>query len=165
MGRAQLGAPAAAAALFTRNQMAAAPVRLSQEHLLATDPAGRGRRGWASAVISTSGSANAATGAAGDADQAAIAAALAAALEIEPRHTLTLSTGVIGARLPVARVTDGLDRLLPALGDGPTRCSPRPTRWTTDSVPKAATTTSFELAAADGSPVTVRVRAWPRAWA
>ena len=157
MGRAQLGSPAAAAALFTRNRMAAAPVRLSQAHLLATDPAGRGRRGWASAIISTSGSANAATGAAGDADQAAIAAALAGGLGIEPRHTLTLSTGVIGTRLPVARVTDGLERLLPGLGDGPDALLAAANALrTTNSVPKMATTT-VELPAVDGSPVTVRV--------
>ena len=113
------GPPAAAAALFTRNRMAAAPVRLSQQHLLATDPAG-------------------AAGAAGRAPSSAPAAAPTPRpgrpatptrppsrrpwrrpLGIEPERTLTLSTGVIGARLPVARVTDGLARLVPALGDGP----------------------------------------------
>ena len=157
MGTLRLGPPAAAAAVFTRNRMAAAPVRLSQQHLLATDPAGRGRRGWASAVISTSGSANAATGAAGDADQAEIAAALATALGIEPRHTLTLSTGVIGARLPVPRVTEGLTRLVPALGDRPEALLAAANALrTTDSTAKAATTT-VDLPGADGKPVTVRV--------
>src|SRR3954452_8960339 len=67
-------APAAAAAVFTPNAFAAAPVRLSQAHLAATEPAGNGRFGWATAMISTSGCANAATGAAGDADQAVVAA-------------------------------------------------------------------------------------------
>ena len=151
------GRPAAVAAVFTRNRMAAAPVHLSQQHLLATEPAGRGRRGWARAVISTSGSANAATGPAGEADQAGIAAALAAALGIEPHQTLTLSTGVIGARLPVARVTDGLARLVPALGDRPEALLAAANALrTTDSTAKVATTT-VELPAADGSLVTVRV--------
>jgi len=151
------GRPAATAALFTRNRMAAAPVRLSQQHLLATDPAGRGRRGWARAVISTSGSANAATGPAGEADQAEIATALAAAFGVEPDHTLTLSTGVIGARLPVRRVTDGLARLAPALGSGPEALLAAANALrTTDSAAKAATTT-VALPAADGSMVTVRV--------
>src|SRR5690349_2595568 len=45
---------AAAAAVFTPNAFAAAPVRLSQTHLAATEPAGEGRYGWATAVISTS---------------------------------------------------------------------------------------------------------------
>ena len=66
--------PAAVAAVFTPNTFAAAPVRLSQAHLAATSGDPRGGFGWAEAVISTSGSANAATGAAGDADQAEIAA-------------------------------------------------------------------------------------------
>src|SRR5580765_5896047 len=71
---------AAAAAVFTPNAFAAAPVRLSQAHLAATEPAGDGRYGWASGIVSTSGSANAATGPMGDLDQAAIAASLAHAL-------------------------------------------------------------------------------------
>ncbi len=151
------GRPAAVAALFTRNRMAAAPVRLSQEHLLATEPAGRGRRGWASAIISTSGSANAATGPAGDADQAEIAAAVAAALGIEPRHALTLSTGVIGARLPVPRVTEGITRLVPTLADQPEALLAAANALrTTDSTAKAATTT-VELPGTHGMPVTVRV--------
>ena len=58
--------PAAAAAVFTPNAFAAAPVRLSRAHLAATDPAGRaaGSAGRGRS-ISTSGCANAATGAGG----------------------------------------------------------------------------------------------------
>jgi len=153
----RLGPPAAAAALFTRNRLAAAPVRLAQAHLLATDPDGRGRRGWASAIVSTSGSANAATGAAGDTDQAAIAAAVAAALGTTPEHTLTLSTGVIGQRLPVAKVTDGLARLIPTLGDAPEAwLAAAQALRTTDSTTKVATAT-VALPAPDGTIVTVRV--------
>ncbi|MEO5940124.1 MAG: bifunctional ornithine acetyltransferase/N-acetylglutamate synthase, partial [Candidatus Limnocylindrales bacterium] len=94
-------APAAAAAVFTPNAFAAAPVRLSQAHLAATDPTGEGRFGWASAIISTSGCANAATGAAGAADQAVVASILASALGIDEDQTLLLSTGIIGTRLPL----------------------------------------------------------------
>ena len=65
--------PASAAAVFTPNAFAAAPVRLSQAHLRQTSATGRGSYGLAEAIISTSGSANAATGAAGDADQAVVA--------------------------------------------------------------------------------------------
>ena len=85
--------PAAAAAVFTPNAMAAAPVRLSRANLAATAPEGDGRWGWASGLVSTSGSANAATGAAGDADQRAILAALAAAIGSDPDRTLAMSTG------------------------------------------------------------------------
>src|SRR6478672_11321855 len=47
--------PAAVAAVFTPNSMAAAPVKLSQDHLEATEPAGKGRYGWTRAIVSTSG--------------------------------------------------------------------------------------------------------------
>ncbi|MFV2064058.1 MAG: bifunctional ornithine acetyltransferase/N-acetylglutamate synthase, partial [Chloroflexota bacterium] len=73
------GDPAAVAATFTSNRLPAAPVSLNLEHLAATDPTGDGRRGWAKAMLATSGCANAATGAPGMADQRALAAALAAA--------------------------------------------------------------------------------------
>ena len=75
--------PAAAAAVFTPNAFAAAPVRLSRAHLAATSGDPRGGFGWAAAVISTSGCANAATGAAGDADQAGSPAAGRRALGVE----------------------------------------------------------------------------------
>ena len=67
------GGPAAAAAVFTPNALAAAPVHLSRKHLAATSGDPRGGFGLAEAIISTSGSANAATGPAGDADQLEIA--------------------------------------------------------------------------------------------
>src|SRR4029453_17999540 len=78
-GRPDLGlivAPegASAAAVFTPNAFAAAPVKLSRANLAATSRDPRGGFGYASALISTSGCANAATGAAGDADQAQVGA-------------------------------------------------------------------------------------------
>src|SRR5947207_8890939 len=93
--------PASAAAVFTSNAFAAAPVKLSQRHL------GAGHFGVARVVISTSGSANAATGAVGDADQAAIANALAAGLNVPLEQTLHLSTCVIGTRLHDGPVVAG----------------------------------------------------------
>ena len=100
--------PAAVAAVFTPNTFAAAPVKLSQAHLAQSEPAGNGRYGWTQAIVSTSGCANAATGVAGAADQAEICTALATALGIAPEHTLALSTGLIGTRLPVAKVVAGI---------------------------------------------------------
>ena len=50
------GGPAAAAAVFTPNAFAAAPVRLSRANLAATSGDSRGGFGWARAVVSTSGS-------------------------------------------------------------------------------------------------------------
>ncbi|MEA2605772.1 MAG: glutamate N-acetyltransferase / amino-acid N-acetyltransferase [Chloroflexota bacterium] len=134
--------PAAAAAVFTPNAFAAAPVRLSQAHLAATDPAGAGRYGWATGIISTSGCANAATGAAGDADQAEVATMLAAALTTPEDQTLLLSTGIIGTRLPLAIVRSGIAAVAPTLAstDDGLAAAAEALR-TTDSLVKAATTT------------------------
>ena len=152
------GGPAAAAAVFTQNAFAAAPVRLSQAHLRATEPAGDGHYGYSTAIVSTSGCANAATGAAGDADQATVTDALAVALGIAPEQTLALSTGVIGTRLPLDRVLPTIARVVDAelaATDDALAAAAEALR-TTDSRPKAATTT-VELPGADGRPVTVRV--------
>jgi glutamate N-acetyltransferase/amino-acid N-acetyltransferase len=149
--------PAAVAAVFTPNTFAAAPVRLSKAHLAATSGDARGGFGWAEAVISTSGSANAATGADGDADQAAIAGLLAAATGVAVEHTLHLSTGIIGKRLPLDKVEAGLASLLPTLAatdDGLLRTAEA--LRTTDSRTKMATAT-VQLADESGRPITVTV--------
>jgi glutamate N-acetyltransferase/amino-acid N-acetyltransferase len=142
--------PAAAAAVFTPNAFAAAPVRLSQAHLAATDPAGGGRYGWATGIISTSGCANAATGAAGDADQAEVATMLADALATPAVQTLLLSTGIIGTRLPLAIVRSGIATIAPTLAptDDGLAAAAEALR-TTDSLVKAATT-SLALPDPDG---------------
>jgi glutamate N-acetyltransferase / amino-acid N-acetyltransferase len=149
--------PAAAAAVFTPNTFAAAPVRLSRSHLAATSGDARGGFGWAEAVISTSGSANAATGPAGDADQLEIARLLAAAAGTAVERTLHLSTGIIGTRLPLDRVAAGLTTLVPGLtGDDEGLQAAAVALCTTDSVTKTATTT-LDLPAVGGQPVQVTV--------
>ncbi len=154
---APLGRPAAVAALFTRNQMPAAPVRLSSEHLLATEPAGGGRFGWTHAVLATSGSANAATGGGGEADQASLAEELAGRLGTSPQLTMAMSTGIIGTRLPVGTIISGLDRLLPVLGPGESDLFAAATALrTTDSTTKIATATTA-LPNPGGVPTVVRV--------
>jgi glutamate N-acetyltransferase/amino-acid N-acetyltransferase len=149
--------PAAVAAVFTPNTFAAAPVRLSRAHLAASSGDPRGGFGWAEAVISTSGSANAATGAAGDDDQVAIAALLAEAVDTVITQTLHLSTGIIGTRLPLDKVGAGIARLVPTLeatDDG--LAAAAEALRTTDSVVKVATT-SLALPGANGRPVIVTV--------
>ena len=133
---------AAAAAVYTPNAFAAAPVRLSQAHLAATAPEGSGGFGWAAGILSTSGCANAATGAAGDADQSAVAGYLAESLAIAPEQTLMMSTGIIGTRLPLPVVEAGLTAIAPTLAasDDGLAAAAEALR-TTDSVAKAATTT------------------------
>jgi glutamate N-acetyltransferase/amino-acid N-acetyltransferase len=115
---------------------------LSQAHLAATAPLGGGGYGRALAIVSTSGCANAATGAAGDADQVAVAGMLAAAVGVPIDHTLLLSTGVIGTRLPLDRVADGIGGLAPTLaGTDEALEAAAVALRTTDSRTKVATTT------------------------
>ena len=149
--------PAAAAAVFTPNAFAAAPVRLSKANLTATSGDRRGGFGWAHVVVSTSGSANAATGAAGEIDQLEIGRMVAAATATDPDWTLHLSTGIIGTRLPLEKVRAGLASLVPALewsDDG--WLAAAVALRTTDSKTKVATTT-VELPDAAGRPMTVTV--------
>jgi glutamate N-acetyltransferase/amino-acid N-acetyltransferase len=149
--------PAAVAAVFTPNAFAAAPVRHSQRNLAATSGDPSGRYGWAEVVVSTSGSANAATGPAGDADQEEVGRIVASATGVALEHVLHLSTGVIGTRLPLDRVAEGVARLMAELGraDAGLEAAAVALR-TTDSVTKTATT-SVELPTPDGgsAPVTV----------
>jgi glutamate N-acetyltransferase/amino-acid acetyltransferase len=151
------GGPAAAAAVFTPNAFAAAPVRLSQANLASTSDDPRGGFGFASAIVSTSGCANAATGAAGDADQAQVSSIVAGAFGIAANEILHLSTGIIGTRLPLDRVESGVAALAPAIvaDDAGIEAAAEALR-TTDSVRKIATTT-LVLPAADGEPVTVSI--------
>jgi glutamate N-acetyltransferase/amino-acid N-acetyltransferase len=149
--------PASAAAVFTPNSLAAAPVRVSRAHLAATSGDPRGGFGLAEAIISTSGSANAATGPSGDADQVEIARLLARATGAAQDRTLHLSTGIIGTRLPLDRVAGGLDALVPRLTDDDAGLlAAAEALRTTDSVTKTATTTA-SLPGPDGSPVRVTI--------
>jgi glutamate N-acetyltransferase/amino-acid N-acetyltransferase len=148
---------AAAAAVFTRNQVVASPIKLSRAHLNATEIGGGGRFGWADAIVATAGSANAATGIEGDSDQAEVSKTLATLLGTTPERTLALSTGVIGVRLPLTKVRDGLGRLIPQLTqDDAGLEAVAGAIMTTDTRIKLATTT-LELPDPDGAPVTVTV--------
>ncbi len=121
--------PAAVAATFTSNRMPAAAVRMNQEHLAATEPAGAGRYGWAGAMMATSGCANAATGAAGLADQRSLAATLAEAAGTSSEQVLAMTTGLIGTRLPVERIAAALRAKSPRASVATTRhssTSPKP---------------------------------------
>ncbi len=151
------GPAAAVAAVFTRNQFAAAPIKISRAHLNVTEIGGGGRFGWADAVVVTAGCANAATGAEGETDQAEVCRALAALLNTTPERTLALSTGVIGVRLPVAKVKAGLAGLVPKLARADAGLEAvAAAMMTTDKRIKLATT-ALELPGPDGRPATVTV--------
>ena len=151
------GGPVSAAAVFTPNRFAAAPVRLSRANLQSTGGTAA-TCGYASAVIATSGSANAATGAEGDADQAAIGVAVAQAIGVRPEQVLHLSTGIIGTRLPVDKVAaaltrvtaDGLEATDHALGQAAVSLR------TTDTTAKMASVTAT-VPGADGGTAAITV--------
>jgi glutamate N-acetyltransferase/amino-acid N-acetyltransferase len=85
--------------MFTRNEVQAACLDVCREHLELADP---------QAVVINSGVANAVTGERGKLDALATAAEAARLVDLDAEEVLVLSTGVIGARLP-------MHRLLPAL--------------------------------------------------
>ena len=98
--------PAAVAAVFTTNRVAAAPVQLDRERVAA---------GQTRAVAINSGCANACTGEQGMADAREMAAAVAGALGLDERLVLVCSTGVIGVTLPMARIRAGASLAAAAL--------------------------------------------------
>ena len=150
------GESAAVAAVFTRNQVVAAPIKLSRAHLNATEIGGGGRFGWADAIVATAGSANAATGIEGDTDQGEVSKTLAALLNTKSERTLALSTGVIGVRLPLTKVRDGLAKLIPELAETDAGLEAvAGAIMTTDTKIKLATT-SLQLPGPEG-PVAVTV--------
>jgi glutamate N-acetyltransferase/amino-acid N-acetyltransferase len=100
--------PATGAAMWTRDRVQAAPVVVSKEHLERAQP---------QAVVVNSGVANAATGEQGIADARATASHVAASLGLAPEQVLVLSTGVIGAPLPLERVLAGVDSAAAALSE------------------------------------------------
>jgi glutamate N-acetyltransferase/amino-acid N-acetyltransferase len=95
-----------AAATFTTNQVKAAPVLVSSEHL---------RKSGCRAVILNSGNANACTGEPGIADARAMASATAGALQVLPEQVLVCSTGRIGVPLPMNRILPVIPKLVAGL--------------------------------------------------
>lgn len=101
------GRPVTAAGVFTRNKFAAAPVTVSKAHLRASS-------NQASAVILTSGNANAGTGEPGVIDAQAMCALTAAELGADHHHVLVCSTGLIGYPLPMEVIEPSIPRLVAA---------------------------------------------------
>ena len=98
-----------AAALWTRNQVVAAPVTVGQRHMAATG-------GRVAAVIVNAGNANCATGEAGI--KACIETCKAAAETVQCifDEVFPSSTGIIGVPFPAEKVVAAMPSLIPALG-------------------------------------------------
>ena len=102
---------ASAAAMFTRNQVVAAPVIVGRENLRASG-------GQVRAVIVNAGNANCATGKPGLKAAQQVCADLARKLKIRPATVFPSSTGIIGVPLPVEKITAALPGLISAAQPG-----------------------------------------------
>jgi len=95
--------PCAAAGVFTRNRVQAAPVILSRKRIA---------EGQAAAIVASSGCANAFTGEAGLTDAWEMTESAADKCGLEPDNVLVASTGVIGVRLPIAKVKQAMGKIV-----------------------------------------------------
>ncbi|MGC9359364.1 MAG: bifunctional glutamate N-acetyltransferase/amino-acid acetyltransferase ArgJ [Anaerolineae bacterium] len=105
-------APCTAAAVFTTNKVKAAPV-LYDRQVLATNTA------QIHACVINSGCANACTGDVGMAASRETATQAENSLGIPAGSALVMSTGVIGAQLPIAKIVSALPHAVSALATGP----------------------------------------------
>ena len=127
-------APCAAAAVFTTNRVAAAPVLYDREIV---------KGGKVQAILANSGCANACTGEQGLKDAKLSALVTAGELGIDPRHVLVASTGVIGRPLPMDRLLAGLKSAKAALGRTAAHgLAAEKAVMTTDTRPKEACVTT-----------------------
>jgi len=119
----------AAAGVFTRNRVKAAPVLWSQQVLSAQ---------VVRAVVLNSGGANACTGSVGFLDTHRTAEHVGGLLDVGAAEVAVCSTGLIGIRLPMSRLLPGIAAAADALSsDGGAQSAVA--IMTTDTVPKTAT--------------------------
>lgn len=95
--------PAVGAALFTKNQIVAAPVRFSRKVV---------EDGCVNAVVVNSGNANACTGEQGLQDAETMSRLVAEGLGVDPGDVVVASTGIIGHPLQMDKVNRGISSAL-----------------------------------------------------
>jgi glutamate N-acetyltransferase/amino-acid N-acetyltransferase len=101
---------AAAAGVFTQNQVCGAPVTVSRERVPSSAVRG---------VVINSGNSNACTGQPGIQDAQKMTAGVAAALGCDAEAVLVCSTGVIGVPLPLERIQAGIPVAVQSLASTP----------------------------------------------
>lgn len=119
------------AAVFTSNQVVAAPVIWSRQVA---------KGGQVRAVVLNSGGANACTGPQGFADTHKTAEHVGQLLNVSSGEVIVCSTGLIGELLPMSKIIAGLDSIAQKLSNDGLNDSAQAI-MTTDSVPKIATAT------------------------
>ena len=129
---AELAPGSTIAGVFTKSKTCSAPVDWCKKIL----PKGKAR-----AIVVNSGNANAFTGKQGDRDVKAMVASVSKLLKCPQNQIFAASTGVIGERLPVERISKVIPKLANSL---------QPNHWsdvakaimTTDTYPKGASATA-----------------------
>lgn len=101
---------ASSAAMFTRNQVVAAPVVVGRENL-------RHAQGQLRALIVNAGNANCATGRQGLKAAKSVCAGLAKQLKVREQQVFPSSTGIIGVPLPVEKIHAALPGLITAAAE------------------------------------------------
>jgi len=102
---------ASGTAMFTRNQIVAAPVTIGREHL-------RRGGGLMRALIVNAGNANCATGKPGLKAATSVCAGLAKQIKSTAHQVFPSSTGIIGVPLPVEKIHSALPGLVSAAAGG-----------------------------------------------
>ncbi len=97
------------AGVFTQNKFCAPPVKLARRHLAGSSPR---------ACVINTGYANAGTGQKGLDDASACCKALAEQLGCRPDEVLPFSTGVIGGRIPLDAIFNGIANCVSGLQSG-----------------------------------------------
>ena len=122
--------PQVCASVATTNEIKAAPVTVSAQHVR---EAGNHMR----ALVCNSGCANACTGERGERDAHATARQAAALLDIDASEVVIASTGVIGVPLPMDRMSKGIEHAVAQLEYGNKAAfDAAESIMTTDRVPK-----------------------------
>ena len=102
---------ASAAAIFTRNQIVAAPVIVGREHL-------RRGQGQMRALIVNAGNANCATGKQGLKAANSMCIGVAKQLQVSPHRVFPSSTGIIGVQLPLEKIHAAIPALVNSASSG-----------------------------------------------
>ena len=120
-----------AAAVFTRNRVVAAPVKVTQAALKDGNP------NELKAAVVNAGNANACNGAQGMTDAKKMAEDTALALGVDVSDIAVCSTGLIGELMPMDKVHGGIDKLAKNLGTEQSHgAGAAAAIMTTDTVPK-----------------------------
>ncbi len=120
--------PCKAAALFTTNQIVAAPIKYSKKVV---------QNGTAHAIVVNSGHSNACTGKKGYNDAETMAQRTSGHPGIKSDEVIVASTGIIGHHLPMAKIKSGISKSSARLGNKETHSiNIAKTIMTTDLVPK-----------------------------